>query len=204
MALAVIYQGVPEDILLTIADKETAKEARDTIKTLCTAEERLIAIVTNIRVLGEKVEEASVVRKILRVVPDKFLQIVSNTEQFGDTKAMIVEEVIGCLKAREKRIKGKSESVGGQLLLTKEDWAKRTTKHGYKYSNSEDESRDGSTKSDNNSWYLDNGANNHMTGHREKFSELNENMKGNVHFRDGSTVKIEGKGCGRLLMKVQR
>lgn len=45
---------------------------------------KLSGIVTNIKVLGETVEELVVVRKILRTVPDKFLQIASNIEQLGD------------------------------------------------------------------------------------------------------------------------
>ena len=43
-------------------------------------------------------------------------------------------------------------------------------------------------------WYLDNGASNHMTGKRHYFSELNEKIKGQVKFGDGSSVEIEGKG----------
>lgn len=50
----------------------------------------------------------------------------------------------------------------------------------------------GGVKVDKNMWYLDNGASNHMTGHREKFNELNESVTGQVHFEDGSTVKIKG------------
>ena len=41
MALAAIYQGVPEDVLLTIAEKETAKEAWEAIKTMCMGVERV-------------------------------------------------------------------------------------------------------------------------------------------------------------------
>ncbi|XP_074377318.1 uncharacterized protein LOC141718838 [Apium graveolens] len=160
ISLAVIYQGVLEDILLTIAEKETAKEAWDAIKILCMGATRvneakvqtlrsefeslvmkktdqvddlcmkLSGIVTNIRVLGETIEESSVVRKILRAVPDKFLQIALNIEQFADMKTLTVEEVVGCLKAHEERMKGKSESTNGQLLLTQEEWAKRSNKNG--------------------------------------------------------------------------
>ena len=147
IALAAIYQGVLEEVLVTIAKKETAKEAWEAIKTMCVEAERvkeakvqtlkgefesltmtetdkiddfcmkLSGIATNIRVLGEVMEESSVVRKILRAVPDKFLQIASNIEQFGDMKAMTVEELVGRLKAHEERMKGRSESADRQQLL---------------------------------------------------------------------------------------
>lgn len=45
-----------------------------------------------------------------------------------------------------------------------------------------------------NLWYLDNGASNHMTGNKEFFSELNERVTGKVRFGDDSCVTIEGKG----------
>ena len=45
-----------------------------------------------------------------------------------------------------------------------------------------------------NLWYLDNGASNHMTGQRSKFSVLDENVTGRVKFGDGSVVLIKGKG----------
>ncbi|GKA50389.1 uncharacterized mitochondrial protein-like protein [Tanacetum coccineum] len=43
-------------------------------------------------------------------------------------------------------------------------------------------------------WYFDNGASNHMTGNYSYFSELNENITGRVRFGDGSCVSIKGKG----------
>ncbi|XP_074336000.1 uncharacterized protein LOC141673166 [Apium graveolens] len=158
MALAAIYQGVPEDVLLAIAEKETAKEAWEAIKTMCMGVERvqearvqtlkgefeylmmkdsekiedfflkLSGTVTNIRVLGEAMEESSVVRKILRAVPDKFLQIASNIEQFGDVKVMSVEEPVGGLKAHIKRMKGRSEQSEQQQLLLAQKWKGRLDK----------------------------------------------------------------------------
>ena len=52
----------------------------------------------------------------------------------------------------------------------------------------------GEDKDVNCSWYLDNGANNHMCGYKEKFVELNENVSGNVSLGNSSKVRIEGKG----------
>ena len=42
-------------------------------------------------------------------------------------------------------------------------------------------------------WYLDSGASNHMTGSKEAFSELDDNVTGTVKFGDGSRVAIRGR-----------
>ncbi|XP_076917265.1 uncharacterized protein LOC143577272 [Bidens hawaiensis] len=42
-------------------------------------------------------------------------------------------------------------------------------------------------------WYLDNGANNHMTGTKSYFSDLDETVAGQVRFGDSSCVDIKGK-----------
>ena len=43
-------------------------------------------------------------------------------------------------------------------------------------------------------WYLDSGASNHMTGSKEAFSELDGNVTDTVKFGDGSRVAIQGRG----------
>lgn len=43
--------------------------------------------------------------------------------------------------------------------------------------------------SESNLWYLDNGAGNHMTGFKAKYSVLDEGVTRQVRFGDGSTVK---------------
>lgn len=43
-------------------------------------------------------------------------------------------------------------------------------------------------------WYLDTGCSNHMSGHREWFVNLNEDVKSKVKFPDNSTVIAEGMG----------
>ena len=136
IALAMIYQGIPEDVLLSLAEKKTAKEAWEAIKTMSQGAEKVKTakvqtlkaefealcmrdtdqlddfymkvngIVSNIRALGEEIAESYVVKKILRAAPPKFLQIASALEQFGNLNTMSVEEVIGSLKAHEERIRG--------------------------------------------------------------------------------------------------
>ena len=131
MALAAIYQGVPEDVLLMIAKKDSAKEAWETLRTMHMGADRvkeakvqtlksefevlcmrdgesvdefamkLTSIVTGIRSLGEQVDETSVVKKFLRAAPHRYMQIVTSIEQFGDLKTMSVEEVVSRLPRGE-------------------------------------------------------------------------------------------------------
>lgn len=98
--------------------KKKAKEAWGAIKTLCQGADRvkkvkvqtlktkfeslsmketkqlddfymrLSGLVTTIRALGEEMGEFYVVKKLLRVVPGKFLQITSMMEQFGNLKTV--------------------------------------------------------------------------------------------------------------------
>lgn len=75
-------------------------------------------------------DESYVVKKLLREIPAKFLQITSTMEQFGDLKIMTVEETIGSLKAHKERLKGKIESIEGQLMLTEEEWSKKENENG--------------------------------------------------------------------------
>ena len=50
-------------------------------------------------------------------------------------------------------------------------------------------------------WYLGSGANNHMTGSKEAFSELDGNVTGTVKFGDGSRVAIRERGT--IIFKCQ-
>nr|GEU68731.1 putative reverse transcriptase domain-containing protein [Tanacetum cinerariifolium] len=160
MALATIYQGIHEDLLLSISEKKSAKEACEALKTMFMGADRVKTvriqtlkaefeslnmneaegvdefavkvsnIVSTMRALGDTVKESYVAKKLLREVPSKFLQIASTFEQFGDLDMMTVEEVIGRLKAHEERMKGYGESDDRKLLLTHQEWLERNTKKG--------------------------------------------------------------------------
>ncbi|KAG8095384.1 hypothetical protein GUJ93_ZPchr0012g20744 [Zizania palustris] len=135
-------------MVLAIAEKETAKEAWNTLKEIHIGEERvrnanvqilkrelermymedaetigeyamkLTTIVNKIRALGTKVEETTVVEKLLHTVPDKFQHIVSTIEQWGDVTKMTMAEAIGRLKAYEASMAGRRrDKMGDQQLL---------------------------------------------------------------------------------------
>lgn len=110
VALPAIYQAIPEDVLLSVTEKKSAKSAWEAIKMMCLGADlvkkariqtmksefenmrmndtetvtefcmKLNTLVTNIRTLGETIEKSYVVKKVLRAAPSKFLQITSVIE----------------------------------------------------------------------------------------------------------------------------
>ncbi|XP_042408810.1 uncharacterized protein LOC121998116 [Zingiber officinale] len=132
-ARAYILQCVPEDILLQIATKKTAKEVWDSLKTRYLGSDRvkkarvqtlksefdalrmketetidefagkLSALSSKFSTLGDTLEDSSLVKKLLNSVPDKFFPIVAGIEQFYDLESIPFEEAIGRLKAYEER-----------------------------------------------------------------------------------------------------
>ncbi|KAL8109513.1 hypothetical protein AgCh_025572 [Apium graveolens] len=116
IALAAIYQGIPEDILLSIADKKSAKEVWEAIKLLCFGADRvkqaraqtlksefetlsmkeskklddfcmrLKGLVTNLRALGETMEESYVVKKLLRAIPRDSGKLPQQLSNLGTLK----------------------------------------------------------------------------------------------------------------------
>ncbi|KAL8109507.1 hypothetical protein AgCh_025566 [Apium graveolens] len=93
---------------------------------------RLNGLVTNIRALSEEMKEAYVMKKLLRAMPTKLLQIVSTLEHLRNLETLYVEEVVGYLKAHEEGIKGgeNGESNKEQLILTEEEWQKYESSDG--------------------------------------------------------------------------
>ncbi|XP_074326580.1 uncharacterized protein LOC141664522 [Apium graveolens] len=141
-ALAMIYPSIPDELMLTLVERKTAKDAWEAIKTVSLGATKdtyqlddfcmkLNGLVARIRALGNTIGEEYVVKKLLRAVPAKFLQIASTIEQFGNIETMSVEEVIGSLKAHEERLSSQGDSKEEQqLLLTEEEWSRRENNTG--------------------------------------------------------------------------
>lgn len=159
MALAAIYQGITEATLLQLGPKKTAKDAWNTLRTMYLGAARVkevkaqslrwefdglrmeddeavddfaakvSTLVNKIRSLGEGIEEEYIVKKILRSVSPKFVQIASTIEEFGDLKTKTMEELIGSLKAHEERYHKRGANGNDEhLLLTRAEWEARSSK----------------------------------------------------------------------------
>ncbi|XP_042465817.1 uncharacterized protein LOC122048290 [Zingiber officinale] len=207
---------------------------------------KLSVMSSNFSTLGAMLEDSSLVKKLLDSVPNKFFSIVAGIEQFPHLETIPFEETIGrgatWTLRQEARDVGPAALVmangvamGGGAVVAVVRRAKTVqealaatepdTRHERQDTILPSEDRlllemyRGVNKGDKDVWYLDNGASNHMIGHREKFQELDETITRSVRFSDGSTIEIMETGnevhmerdtmkvidrSGKLLMLVKR
>ena len=84
-AMVAIYQSIPEDIMLTLADKQTANEAWDTLKTLCLGADR----VKKAKIQTLKAEFESLSMKDTELIDDfcmKMNGLVTNIRTLGENR----------------------------------------------------------------------------------------------------------------------
>ncbi|KAD4586376.1 hypothetical protein E3N88_23977 [Mikania micrantha] len=124
MAKALIFQSIPEDVLLQVSKYQEPKDVWDAIRTVDEFAGRLSGIQSKYRSLGSSLEEEVMVRKFLNSMPPKYLPIVASIEQYSEIENMAFEEVVGRLKAYEERVKPQEDlarDVREKLLLVHND-----------------------------------------------------------------------------------
>jgi hypothetical protein len=134
LAFAVILWAVPSEMLASLTTKRTAQSAWEAIKSLWIGVQRvrdanveqlrkefdsirfkdretvddfsmhLAGLTNNIAVLGGKVTEGDIVRKMLHVVSEPLEQVAISIETLLDLDNLSVEEVTGHLRNIEQRI----------------------------------------------------------------------------------------------------
>ncbi|XP_076952260.1 uncharacterized protein LOC143625932 [Bidens hawaiensis] len=146
-ARAFIFQAIPEDVLLQVAKKKTAKEIWESLKIRYVGADRvqkarlntlksefealkmkgdesvdefsgkLSGMMSKYNSLEATLEDGILVRKLLDSVPEKFIQLVASIEQTTDVDGMPFEEVVGRLKAYEDRLRLKKGNTTGENTL---------------------------------------------------------------------------------------
>ncbi|XP_021991840.1 uncharacterized protein LOC110888632 [Helianthus annuus] len=136
MAVALLLQAIPEELVFQVAQFQTAKEICEVLKTRYVGVERvreakieqlenefeslkmketetidsfagrISQLVTKAASLETTYGNKKLTRELLGSVPAKYVPIVASIEQFADLKAMMFQEAIGRLKTFEDRIKG--------------------------------------------------------------------------------------------------
>ncbi|XP_035830774.1 uncharacterized protein LOC118480172 [Helianthus annuus] len=130
-----LFQSIPEDLILQIGKLKTGKEMWEAINTRNLGTERvkearlqtltaefdslkmedigtihdyatkLSGIASKSTTLGDVISEHKLVKKFLTSVPRRFVHIVASLEQVLDLKTVGFKDVVGRLKAYEERIK---------------------------------------------------------------------------------------------------
>jgi hypothetical protein len=155
LAFAAILRAVPPEMLASLGTKRTAQSAWEAIKSRrigvqhvrdANAEQlqkefdniqfkdgetvddfslRIIRLVNNITVLGGKITEPEIVKKMLHVTPEPLEQVAISIETLLDLDNLSVEEETGHLCNVKQRKKATSIDKQGILLLTEEEWRAR-------------------------------------------------------------------------------
>lgn len=135
LAMALLYQSIPEEHILQIGNLKTAKEMWDVLKTRHLGADRirearlqtLMGEFENLKMkdqeviddfanklseyasraasLGSVIEETKLVKRFLNGLPKRFIHMVASIEQVVDLKTIGYDDVVGRLKAYEERIK---------------------------------------------------------------------------------------------------
>ena len=142
-ARAQLLQALPEDILMQVSTKKTAKEVWESLKTrfvganrvktarlamlkgdfdrLCMADGeslddyagKISGMAAKYAGLGSTRDDVAMVKKLLDTVPDRLYPAVAGIEQFCDVDTMAFEEALGRLKAFDERSRRRAPITGG-------------------------------------------------------------------------------------------
>lgn len=134
-ALYAIYQSVPDSFMPSLAGKDSAKAAWETIRAAHVGHDRvqqaslqamrlefeqlkmgdaeavddfaarLNTLVAKLRTLGDMVTELRSVQKFLQAAPARYMQIVTSIEQCVPLNTLSVEDLIGRYKAYDERVR---------------------------------------------------------------------------------------------------
>ena len=135
IVMGLLFQSIPEDLILQIGNLATAKEMWDAIKsrnigadrvkearlqtltsefeslkmkdtsTIDDFSSKLSGLATVSATLGGTISQEKLVKKFLTSLPSRFIHIVAALEQVLDLKTITFEDVVGRLKAYEERTK---------------------------------------------------------------------------------------------------
>ncbi|XXG89956.1 hypothetical protein AAC387_Pa12g1836 [Persea americana] len=318
-ALFLLYQGVDESTFEKIAEAPSSKKAWETLSTIFKGVDRvkrvrlqtlraeleaahmkegesisdyfsrLLVIVNQMKINGEKIKDIRVVEKALRSLTTKFEHVVVAIEESKDLETLSIEEIMGSLQVHEQRMQKNSgsmvleQALESKLTLGEQKPGRGSSKRGGRTNsnrgrgkggaNTQSQGQSQSRSSNNhgrgagrggftrgrgnlrsvqcyncnkfghyasecwskpaereersnfaeardgekevstvllaqeegygqeNVWYLDSGASNHMCGKKELFEELAEDVHGKVSLGDSTQLPVQGKGNIKIYQK---
>ena len=125
LAMGLLYQAIPEALIMQIGDVDEAKTLWESIKTRYVGADivkearlqtlntdfdrlrmsesesidsfagKLSGLASKSASLGEQIEESKLVKKMMKVVPRRYIQLVASLEQVLDLKTVGFDDVVG-------------------------------------------------------------------------------------------------------------
>ena len=80
---------------------------------------KFMLIISELRNLGEEIDEKEVVRRFLWATPSKFDALTLSLKQYADLDKVSLDEIIGSFTVHELRLKEKESREEEQTLLAK-------------------------------------------------------------------------------------
>ncbi|KAG7599586.1 Reverse transcriptase RNA-dependent DNA polymerase [Arabidopsis suecica] len=198
MAKAFLFQSIPESLILQVGEYETAKEVWDAIKTRHVGADRGNYGGGRGRGQGGRYSQTWRGRGRLSGPQnggkgqerDRSKVICYRCDKVGHFASNCPNRLLKLQEAQEQK---DDETHEAEELMMHE--VVYLNEKNVKPSNFETQN------DENNVWYLDNGASNHMSGNREYFSKIDETITGKVRFGDDTRIDIKGKGFVLFMSK---
>ncbi|XP_074341897.1 uncharacterized protein LOC141679295 [Apium graveolens] len=176
----------------------------------------------------ESLDDVRVMEKLLRSLTRKFDYVVTSIEKSKDLSTISIDELIGSLQAHEQRMNqyddashlekalqskvsisdssGSSSSVRGRgdyrggyrggRGRERQPFNGGRNSEGYQPSG-----RSQNFRGRGRGGFQQRGASNHMTGHKELFTEIDDTISREVTFGDSSKIPVKGKGTVTIMSK---
>ncbi|KAH7546888.1 hypothetical protein FEM48_Zijuj01G0248600 [Ziziphus jujuba var. spinosa] len=168
-----------------------------------------MAIANKMRIHGEKLEDVTIVEKILRSMTVKFNFVVCSIEESKDIDTLSIDELQSSLLVHEQKLSKQDQEEQVLQAETKGVWHDKECRTNLikdrgqrsERSNFAEKEEEISLlmvshiqeETNENLWYLDIGCSNHMCGVKSAFSDLDESFRNTIKFGDNSTVSVMGK-----------
>ncbi|CAN6684260.1 unnamed protein product [Malus baccata var. baccata] len=143
-----------------------------------------IAILETAKSYGEDIGNQIIVQKLLISLSRSYDSIVAVIENTRDLETVDVQDVVATLKRYEQRIERHSESSTEKAFAS---LMENTPTMFYVCMTSV-------VKKNEDTWYIDNGCSNHMTGREYLLVNIDKSVTAKVEMGTGQLVNVVGKG----------
>ncbi|KAL8135853.1 hypothetical protein AgCh_010456 [Apium graveolens] len=189
---------------------------------------RLKMVKNEIKRNGESFDDVRVMEKLLHSLTRKFDYVVTSIEESKDLSTISIDELVvaevtlegvtvvdedeeGSPSIEARILKGISHLVMVKISEAEDEADINNEVEERSHFAAAKENKDvgtamfltykGDEESKKNVWYLDSGASNHMTGHKELFTEIDDTISIEVTFGDSSKIPVKRKGTVTIMSK---